>query len=496
MIQTKLNNIIQKKWFYTVLFYATILAVIFAVGYLSVTREPIMGLAIPIVLLLAVIAFTSYDKLIWIVVALAPLSIPLHEIMPGLPFDMHLPTEPMLLLVLVLFMLSIFAGKRLPKSLLRHPVSIVIYGYLGWMTISAAVSELPVVSFKMLLTRIWFIIAFYFLLGTLFENKKKIHQFLWVFIIALMPVIAYTILRHLSYGLYNKQAAHWVMTPFFNDHTSYGAIIAFFIPIAVAYTLSELTNTKQKIWSFVTLGILIIAQVLSYTRASWLSLFFGIGIWVLIKLKIKFRTILITIVAFTAFVFAFHKQILMAMEQNSTESSENLTTHFSSMTNISSDASNLERINRWSCAIRMFKEKPVFGWGPGTYAMEYAPYQLTKDRTIISTNSGNGGNAHSEYLGSLAESGLLGMINYFILLIAIMYTGITAYVRLDDKKLKTVVLATIVGFSTYIFHGILNNFLDTDKISIPFWGFTAIMVALDIYSKKQKNTPKDIQSEL
>jgi hypothetical protein len=30
-------------------------------------------------------------------------------------------------------------------------------------------------------------------------------------------------------------------------------------------------------------------------------------------------------------------------------------------------------------------------------------------------------------------------------------------------------------------HGFLNNFLDTDKASVPFWGFTAIIVAIDLF---------------
>jgi hypothetical protein len=34
---------------------------------------------------------------------------------------------------------------------------------------------------------------------------------------------------------------------------------------------------------------------------------------------------------------------------------------------------------------------------------------------------------------------------------------------------------------TYYTHGVLNNYLDTDKASIPFWGFTAMIVAIDIY---------------
>ncbi len=495
MIQKLLNNITSKNWFYTSIFYAVIAAVILMVAYLGIKKDPMMGLAIPIVILFGAIIFTSYDKLIWIVVALAPLSVPLKKIMPGLPFDMHLPTEPVLFLVLILFLLSFLQGKRLPQKLISHPVSIVIYIYLIWMSLTAFTSVLPVVSFKMLLTRFWFIIAFFFLLSTLFYDHKNIHRFVWTFSIALLPVIAYTTINHISKGILNKHTAHFVMKPFFNDHTSYGAVTAFVIPILMGYTFTELTNKRQKFWSAVVLFIVFAAQILSYTRASWLSLIFGAGIWTLVKLKIKFRTVFITIATILILGFSFQNQILMALEQNSAESSDDLSTHFSSITNITTDDSNLERINRWSCAIRMFEEKPMFGWGPGTYAMKYAPYQITKERTTISTNSGTGGNAHSEYLGSLAESGILGMVNYLLLIIFIMYTGITAYVRLKDNNLRTIVLGAVIGFSTYIFHGILNNFLDTDKISIPFWGFAAIIVTLDIYSKQQKNTPLEIQTE-
>jgi O-antigen ligase len=174
----------------------------------------------------------------------------------------------------------------------------------------------------------------------------------------------------------------------------------------------------------------------------------------------------------------------MYLERNDTESSANLTEHISSISNISSDASNLERINRWSCAIRMFEDKPFWGWGPGTYMFKYAPYQLTADRTIISTNSADGGNAHSEYLGPMAESGLLGVITFLVLISVVVYTAIHAYTRAKDKRLKTLVMSALLGLITYYIHGILNNFLDTDKLSVPFWGFTAIIVAIDIHTRK------------
>jgi hypothetical protein len=37
-------------------------------------------------------------------------------------------------------------------------------------------------------------------------------------------------------------------------------------------------------------------------------------------------------------------------------------------------------------------------------------------------------------------------------------------------------------------HGVFNNSLDTDKLSVPFWAFTAVVVALDLYSEKRETT--------
>jgi hypothetical protein len=45
-------------------------------------------------------------------------------------------------------------------------------------------------------------------------------------------------------------------------------------------------------------------------------------------------------------------------------------------------------------------------------------------------------------------------------------------------------MGALLGLMTYYIHGIMNNFLDTDKLSVPFWGFSAIIVAIDIQTRK------------
>ena len=178
--------------------------------------------------------------------------------------------------------------------------------------------------------------------------------------------------------------------------------------------------------------------------------------------------------------------IWMDLKKNKVEhTTEEFSERLQSMSNVSSDASNLERLNRWSCAVEMFKERPLFGYGPGTYAFQYAPFQHHEDLTIISTNFGDAGNAHSEYLGPLSESGLLGMIAIILVVVSIFYSGITLYYKLDDPWLKTISISCVLGLFTYFTHGILNNYLDTDKASVPVWGFAAILVAIE-YKFKQK----------
>ena len=52
-------------------------------------------------------------------------------------------------------------------------------------------------------------------------------------------------------------------------------------------------------------------------------------------------------------------------------------------------------------------------------------------------------------------------------------------------------LALLVGLFSYYFHGLMNNFLDTDKISALFWGYTAMLVAMDVYHKDRQDEPGD-----
>ncbi len=469
-----------------ILWFYVISLLFIGINAFFIYKENFYFSLLPLLLIVVLFAFFSLDKLVLFITFLVPLSVPLRDFVPGLPIDMFIPTEPIIVGVMLIFILKLILQNNYDKQVLNHPISYAIYFNLFWILITSITSTMPIVSIKFLLVRMWFISTFYFIFIQLFRDIKNIRRYIWLYTSALIIVIFYTEYNHLDYGLLDQKAANFVCYPFYNDHTSYGAALAFIIPVIISFLFSKYYKAGQKLIISIVLIILLAGVVLSYTRAAWLSLFFIVGVLAIVLLKIKFRTVFISLVILTALFFSVKTQILIYLENNKQDASSNLEEQLKSMTNIASDASNLERINRWESALRMFQDKPVFGFGPGTYMFQYAPYQMSYEKTIISTNAGDGGNAHSEYIGALAEQGVLGTLSYLLIVIVTLYTAFTLYNKLQSKEMKRLVLALTLGLITYYVHGFLNNFLDTDKISALFWGYMAAIVAIDVYHRDEK----------
>lgn len=445
--------------------------------YLVLQKDFYWFLLLPVVLIVFYYYLVSLDKVVLFITFFTPLAVNINNLEMGL--GVSLPTEPLMFGVLLVFVANLFFDANYDKRVSSHPVSYVIYFSLLWMFFTSLSSEMPVVSLKYLLSRLWFVIPFYFVAIMIFRKISNIKLFLWLYIISLTGVIIYTLSVHAGYG-FEEEAGHWVMSPFYNDHTAYGAALAIYYPVIIGMMFYPKLSKTYRYLAIGFFVIFTIGFIFSYGRAAWISVVAALGVFIIVLLRIKFYWLVIMLAALIGLFFLFQHQILDKLEKNKQDSSANFVEHIQSITNISSDASNLERINRWQAAFRLWDERPVLGWGPGTYQFMYAPFQRSKEKTIISTNLGDMGNAHSEYLGPLAEMGLPGMLLFILLMIYVLYTGLKVY-KYGNQETKYLSMMVTLGLVTYFTHGILNNFLDTDKLSVPFWGFIAIIVALDIY---------------
>ncbi len=481
----------RSKIFWVYLITALFLVVNF---YLIIDKNEYWFFILPIVLVIFVYYLISLDKIILFITFLTPFAVELRDMEGGL--GVSLPTEPLMFGVLLLFVANLLFEQRYDRKVSQHPISYIIYLSLLWMLFTATTSELPLVSFKYLLSRLWFVVPFYFVAAIMFKNISNIKKFMWLYLVALCIVVIYTLIQHSKYG-FEEDAGHWVMSPFYNDHTAYGAALAMYLPVATGFLFYPGASKKIRIYSFIALSILVVGTVFSYGRAAWISIVASIAVLIFILLRVKFYVLALSFIFIVGTFFTFQHQILDRLSKNKQDSSQNFAEHIQSITNISSDASNLERINRWQAAIRLYNEKPILGWGPGTYQFVYSPFQSSQEKTIISTNLGDKGNAHSEYLGPLAEMGIPGMLIIMLLITFIIITGLRVY-KYGNREVKFLSLMAMLGLITYFTHGFLNNFLDTDKLSVPVWGFTAIIVALDVYhlqSRKAYNEKASLDKQ-
>jgi O-antigen ligase len=452
--------------------------------------ESFWVLLLPLLVLILLFYLFSLDKVLWFIIITTPLSLNIK--LKDFGLAVSLPGEPLMIGILILFLLKLLYDVRIDKKILYHPITLTVIANLSWITITSITSTMPWISFKFLLSRLWFIVCFYYFGILLFKNLKNINRFLWAYIMPFTIIIFYTLIMHSQYG-FTVDTANWIMSPFYNDHTIYGAILAMYIPVIAYFIYNTQYTFAQKGISFVFLLIFIVALVLSFTRAAWISLAIAFTLGAVMYFRINLKIIGLVGIIGLALFFVAKDRIFMKLEKNRQDSSSNLTEHVQSISNISSDASNLERINRWSAALRMFEKHPAIGFGPGTYAFKYAPFQFSYEKTIISTNAGNKGNAHSEYIGPLAESGVLGLLTFVAIVVAVFYTGISLYYQMEKGTTRALVLSLILGLTTYFVHGFLNNFLDTDKASVPVWGFAAALVAIQLYHHR-KTTSDETQS--
>lgn len=473
-------------WFFVLgLLVASVQVLLF---YLEVPEASIFPLV-----LLAIWAAISYPVYFVIAIsALVPLSIQLDDV--GLGLGLALPTEPMMILFFALLLLRLVLNFSVDYAFLKHPIVVASILYLFWYFVTTLTSSMPVVSLKSFIAKCWFAGVFFFFLSQQLVNKKVINILLVATIAGATIMVLYTVLRHASEG-FVRTHSYTIMRPFFSDHGIYAAFIAMYVPVLFVFVFYGKSLNFNRFWRFVFLGLLglfVLGIVFSYTRATWLSIVAMIGFGVLVRYKVTFKQLLAFLILAITILSWQSERILYELSRNKQDSADRLENHIKSVGNISTDPSNMERINRWKCAVAMAKERPIFGFGPYTYTFQYAPFQRPEDLTIISTHAGTLGNAHSEYFMALSEMGFVGLGLLFALFMSSIYVGLKLFRESEILWVRNLSIGLILGLVTYYSHAFLNNYSEYDKIGVPLWSFLAILTALDLYHSEIKQTNKPI----
>lgn len=476
-----------KKHYYIVIAFFAIYATLLCYSFFALSPI-IFGVLFGFPFLIAgtVLSIKNFHLLFSIMVFTLPLSINQSRVAGG-GFGISIPGELIVVFVGATGLFYILSNFSRFRPILVHWLSVIVLLHVAWMLVTVLSSTMLLVSLKFFIVRAIYITVFFLLAVDYFKTSKNVTTFFWVYFLGMIVPIIYSINYHAQHD-FTQAFSYEVGEPFYNDHTIYAACLAMLIPffLMVVFYYGKLKQRKFQLFSLLALVLLIIAILLSYSRAGWLSLVVAVGVLIAISLRIKFYQAALVVIILFSIIFINGERIIDKVKENDIESSEGFLNHAKSVANISTDNSNIERLNRWICAIRMFEDKPVFGFGPGTYPFQYGQFQLSQEMTWVSVRDGSVGGVHSEYLKPLAEMGLIGFLLFIIIIIGTLKIGLNLIQAKKRHHNRSMFMGMYLGFITYLVHGIVNFFLDTDKSSVLFWGIIAAFVAYDLRKKEDE----------
>ena len=242
---------------------------------------------------------SSSDRSIWLLLVVTAFSIPLSLKLYSTERDLEVifPAELLVgltaLYVIIRWVVSQRARSALDMQALKHPIVILIALDLMISVVSYWGSDEPMVSLKWLVVRTSYVLVFFLVPLLIREfNKEKLVKLLTYHAWALILVVIWVFKAAFEQG-FDRNVANYSCMPFYNDHTIYAAALVFALftflisalpmpgstrSISVFTFLISVFSRKEEGASLfggavtvVLVSVVVIALVLSYTRAAWLS---------------------------------------------------------------------------------------------------------------------------------------------------------------------------------------------------------------------------------
>ena len=318
-----------------------------------------------------------------------------------------------------------------------NTILFIVTLYIGFSVLNADnINEGIISSYKILIT-----ISVFFLSIIAFKKIESpvlfLAQLLSFFLLleSLYLIIDYNISRSFIKGIAQ------------NPNISSSSIL--FKLIFFLYLKNNFDYSKFKFLIWIIEIIAIISIIILQSRLGLLSIIFIYFSIFMTQRLIRKKTIFSFLIILTSFIYF----------SNTTNS--NILSY-----NFSEDESSIQRIEFYNTAIDLIKQKPLFGFGLGSWKYESLSYSSLKNETMLVPYY-----THNDFLQTFVEMGILGFIIYLSFFIKI---GFEIF-----KKFKLDSFYFYSGIILVVFFGntMLNFPVHRSQEIIPFIIFSALILS-------------------
>lgn len=218
-------------------------------------------------------------------------------------------------------------------------------------------------------------------------------------------------------------------------------------------------------WRPVGWLVMLAGLVATYTRGAWIG--FGAGVLVVVAAVRRGRLLLLA------------GLVLLAL--GALAAPYQLRQRFVSMGDLEGEGVR-ERVYMWRSGLAMWRERPLFGVGPGGVKRQYERYALpeaVKKRTS---------HVHNTPLQILVERGVLGLAAWLWIWVGFFWAGIRRLRRLPPaSRERALVLGSLAAIVGFLIAGLSEfNFGDSEVVMVA-WALMALPWAVgDVQERAQQ----------
>lgn len=435
---------------------------------------PLIGL--PFGVAIGIYTFINFRNVFFLLLFCLPLS---TEVYFSSTLGTDIPDEPLMILLTGAFFLYWFTKPTsVPVSFLFKPLTVLLLLHLGWILATTIWSVDFLVSFKIFLAKVWYVVPFYFVSFLSIKKESDFKLLFWCIFIPATITILQTMARHGLLYAFSFEDINKCTEPFYRNHVNYAAMVSMIFPMLlwVIGLYGKGTFTRKMLYFFVFLYIA--AIWFSFTRTCMLALLLIPFVIMMIKWKLTRYAVLVVLLGGSYFLYDLihdNNYLKLAPEYNTTVYHDEFSDHMSS-TFEGKDVSSMERIYRWIGASRMFANRPLTGFGVGNFYPYYKQYTVSSFETWISDNEERS-TVHNYFLLLLCEQGIFGFIIFVLLTIGVFILGEKYYHRAETANQKRFILYMIVGMAVVFVNILLSDMLESDKVGPFFFIYLSMLVS-------------------
>ncbi len=265
----------------------------------------------------------------------------------------------------------------------------------------------------------------------------------------------------------------WIYGPYVN-HNHYAGLMELLVPIPLVLSLSRLVEEKERIAAGVAAGIMVLTLFLSGSRGGMISIVVELGVLGIMLFRQK-NTVRYALGA-AVFAAVLISSLLWL-------GGKELATRVSSISaETRTEISGGMRLSIDRDSLHMFRQKPITGWGLGTFPVVYPQFRSFYTNFFVNE-------AHNDYLQLLAEMGLPGFGLMVWFLVVLYRRAIRKIGNWTNDVSSSVTLACTLGFTGILVHSFFDFNLQIPANAALFYVLCSIAAAPPLLQRSKKRKP-------